>query len=193
MCWGAGCSLSRAEGFSWSCGLDVLYGGPGIRKLTFWYKKNITLFQLYRYRTFFPIFVHQNPGSSVLSLKCWIRNRTQWIRIRNTVNFLFCNRRVLDPETMSPIQAQFFALAQKKLISALWKKYSTISKKPGSSASGMPRRRSGMVRLPDTGLELWNWNRTAVYFGMPRRCSAGWWGYPELGSSCGFQKKKNCH
>jgi hypothetical protein len=43
-----------------------------------------------------------------------------------------------------------------KLISALWKKYSTISKKPGSSASGMPRRRSGMVRLPDTGLELWN-------------------------------------
>jgi len=31
------------------------------------------------------IFGHQNPGSGlVLRLKCWIRIRTQWIRIQNT-------------------------------------------------------------------------------------------------------------
>ncbi len=40
---------------------------------------------------FFLIFGHQNPGSgSVFSLKCWIRIRTHWIRIRNTGFFTPC-------------------------------------------------------------------------------------------------------
>ncbi len=37
ICWSAGCSLLRAEGFS--CSLGILYGGLGIRKLQFLIKK----------------------------------------------------------------------------------------------------------------------------------------------------------
>ncbi len=53
--WSAGCSLLRAEGFF--CSLDGLYGGLGIGECNCW---------------------------SVFSLKCWIRIRIKWIRIRNT-------------------------------------------------------------------------------------------------------------
>ncbi len=62
--WSAGCSLMRDEGFS--CSLDVLYGGPGISKLQFFYQKMIYFIQPY----FFQIFGHQTqdldpvPGSN---------------------------------------------------------------------------------------------------------------------------------
>ncbi len=52
-------SLLRAEGFS--CSLEVLYGGLGISKVQ-----------------------SESGYRSVFSLKCWIRIRTLWIRIRNT-------------------------------------------------------------------------------------------------------------
>ncbi len=75
----AGRSLLKAEGFSRT--VDVLYGGLGLSKLQFLIKKESDLFSC----TFPPSFCHQNPGSRlVFSLKCWIRVRTQWIRIRNT-------------------------------------------------------------------------------------------------------------
>ncbi len=83
------CSLLRAEGFP--CSLKVLF----VCLL-----KKISIFSAVN---FFPIFGHQSPGSgldpdpdsdrysaknagsgSVFSLKCRIRTRTQWIRIRNT-------------------------------------------------------------------------------------------------------------
>ncbi len=57
MFWSAGYSLLRTKGFS--CSLDVLYGGLGISELQFLIKKY---------------------------LKCWIRIRTQWIRILNTAS-----------------------------------------------------------------------------------------------------------
>jgi len=65
----------RAEGFS--CSLDVLYGCLGISILQFLIKIiSSFLFQLE---------IFSNPGSrSVFSAKCWIRNRTQLIRFRNT-------------------------------------------------------------------------------------------------------------
>ncbi len=71
MFWSAGWSLLRAECFF--CSLDVLYGGLGF-------------FSNFGCK-YFSIFGHQNPGSgsgSVFSLKCWIRIRIKWIRIRNT-------------------------------------------------------------------------------------------------------------
>ncbi len=77
MFWSAGCSFWRAEGFS--CSLNVLYGGLGISELQILIKK-IEIFFVY----FFSVFGHRNPGSGlVFSLKCWIRIRIQWIRIRN--------------------------------------------------------------------------------------------------------------
>jgi hypothetical protein len=41
----AGCCLLRVEDFS--CSFDVLYGGPGIRKMQFFIKKILHFFQLY--------------------------------------------------------------------------------------------------------------------------------------------------
>ncbi len=67
----AGCFLLRAEVFF--CNLDVLYGGLGIGTFKFF-------FQLY----LFLIFGHKKPGSKLIfSVKCWIRIRIKWIRIRN--------------------------------------------------------------------------------------------------------------
>ncbi len=54
--WSARCSPSRDEDFS--CSLNVLYGGLGIRKLQFCYKKMWIFFSC----KFFPIFGHPNPG-----------------------------------------------------------------------------------------------------------------------------------
>jgi len=80
MFWSAGCFLSRCEGFS--CSLNVLYGALGMSNSNFW-SKNIKFCLSFE---FFFIFGHQNRGSgsvSAFSPKCWIRIRTQWIRIRN--------------------------------------------------------------------------------------------------------------
>ncbi len=77
MFWSAECSLLWDECFS--CSLDVLYGGLGIRKLQF-FIKNISHFFSCK---FCFHFWSSKPGSgSAFSLKCWIRN--QWIRILNT-------------------------------------------------------------------------------------------------------------
>ncbi len=75
MFWSAGCSLLRAEGFF--CSLEVLSGGLRDRYLncSFWSKDFIFIFYGCK---FFPIFIHQNPGSgfgSVFSLKRCIRIR----------------------------------------------------------------------------------------------------------------------
>ncbi len=64
----AGRSLLITEGFS--CSLDVLYGGQGIRKLKILSKKIVNL--LFGWN-FFPVFDHQKHGSGsglVFSLKC---------------------------------------------------------------------------------------------------------------------------
>ncbi len=43
----------------------------------------------------FPVFGHQNPGPGyIFSLKCWLRIRNQWIRIRNTEDQYTQQRRV---------------------------------------------------------------------------------------------------
>ncbi len=57
MFWSSGCSFLRAEGFF--CSLDVLYWGLGIGKWQFFYLKKIIFWSC----KFFPIFVHQSPGS----------------------------------------------------------------------------------------------------------------------------------
>ncbi len=145
-------------------------------------------------------------SGSVFSLKCWIqiRIRTQWIRIRNTIIFHVATKGYWALKKMSLIQTQFFAIVQGwslpcgrstrpsrrspgprpqecRVDAPGWWGYPT----PGSSCGTETEKlfslecrvdRSGRVRLPDTGLELWNWNKTAVYFGMPRRRSAEWWG-----------------
>ncbi len=54
--WSAGRSILRAEYFS--CGLDVLYGGPRISKLHFLIKKKII-----NKKFSFLFFGHRNPGS----------------------------------------------------------------------------------------------------------------------------------
>ncbi len=85
MLWSAGCSLLRVEGFS--CSLDVLYGGLRIRlgKIAIFDQKISK--QFFRCNFFKFLIKLKNTGSgspSVFSLKCWLRIRTQWIRIRNT-------------------------------------------------------------------------------------------------------------
>jgi hypothetical protein len=58
----AGCPLLRAEGFS--CSLDVLYGGIGIRQLQFLIKlKKLSNFCFSS--KFFSIFGHKTPGSGL--------------------------------------------------------------------------------------------------------------------------------
>jgi hypothetical protein len=61
--WSAGCSVLRAEGFS--CSLDVLNGGLGIRKLQFWFKKEkkIKKFQLYFFQFFIIKTLDMDPYS----------------------------------------------------------------------------------------------------------------------------------
>ncbi len=71
--WSAGCSLLRADGFSWS--LEVLYGGLGISKMQYLIQKISIFFSC----KFVPILGHKNPGFgldldgySLISLKCWL-------------------------------------------------------------------------------------------------------------------------
>ena len=72
MFWSAGCSLLRAEGFFSTRNLDVLYVGLETGKLygSFLSEKNF-------------VFCFGSGSGSVFSLKCWIRIRIKWIRIRN--------------------------------------------------------------------------------------------------------------
>ncbi len=72
MFWSAGCSLLRDEGFF--CNLDVLYRGLVNRNC---WSKRYHFFRWSKSRT-------RIRSGSVLSLKCWIRIRNKWIRIRNT-------------------------------------------------------------------------------------------------------------
>ncbi len=70
----------RAEGFS--CTSDVLYSGQGIStvpKLQFDQK----ISKLFVTKFFSKFWSSNTRSGSVFSLKCWIRNRTQRIRIRN--------------------------------------------------------------------------------------------------------------
>ncbi len=75
-----GWPLLRAEGFF--CNMDVLYGGLGIGKLQFLIKKNLTFFSAVNLFQFLVIKAGSGSGL-VLSLKCWIRIRMKWMRIRN--------------------------------------------------------------------------------------------------------------
>ncbi len=82
MFWSVGWPLLRAEGLF--CNLDVLYGGLGIGKLQFLIKK----FKFFSSCNFLFNFWSLKPwlriGSGLLfSLKCWIRIRMKWMRIRN--------------------------------------------------------------------------------------------------------------
>ncbi len=82
-CFDVGWPLLRAEGFF--CNLDVLYGGQGIGKLQFLIKK-IFFFSAVNFFNFWSIkpCIRIGSGSGlVLSLKCWIRIRMKWMRIRN--------------------------------------------------------------------------------------------------------------
>ncbi len=72
------CSLLRAEGF---CILEILYGGLGIGKMLF---KSIIFWSSK------PCVRIGSGSGSVFSLKCLIRNRIKWIRIRNTGSELTC-------------------------------------------------------------------------------------------------------
>ncbi len=74
MFWSAGCSLLRAEGFSYS--FDVLYEGRGISKLQYFIKKIYKIF------------------SAVNFLNFW--SWKPWIRIRIGIQ-----RKMPDPESMS--------------------------------------------------------------------------------------------
>ncbi len=78
----AGCSLLRAAGFS--CSLDVLFGGLGIRKIVVFDTKKLNFFPSCK---FFSIWVIKPKDPDRYSrLKCWIRILIKWIRIRNTAD-----------------------------------------------------------------------------------------------------------
>ncbi len=80
MFWSAWCSLLRAEGFF--CSLDVLYGSLEIGELQFCSKKYLIVFSAINcWSSKSWIWIRSRPGS-VFSLKCWIRIRIKWIRIR---------------------------------------------------------------------------------------------------------------
>ncbi len=81
MFWSVGWPLLRAEDFF--CNLDVLYGGLGIGKLQFLIKiKNKKNFSAVIFLKFLVINA-LDPDWYVFSLKCWIRIRMKWMRIRN--------------------------------------------------------------------------------------------------------------
>jgi hypothetical protein len=75
MFWSVGWPLFRAEGFFYN--LDILYGGVGIGKLQFLI---IIFFNFWSLKPWIRI----GSGSGlVFILRCWIRIRMKWIRIRN--------------------------------------------------------------------------------------------------------------
>ncbi len=83
MFWSAGCSLSRADGFSLS--LDILYGGIGIRRLDFWSKKDWKKnFQLCFFLQFLVMkTMDTDPDSDLLEMPdpYSMNPENQWIRI----------------------------------------------------------------------------------------------------------------
>ncbi len=82
MFWSAGCSLWRVKGFF--CSLDVIYGGQRTCKLQFLIFLKSNFFPTCK---FVSVFWSSKPWILiVIQHKCWIRIRTQWIRIRNTDN-----------------------------------------------------------------------------------------------------------
>ncbi len=79
-----GWTLLRAEGLF--CNLDVLYWGLGIDKLKFLIQKKFIFFFSCNFSNFWSLKPRIRIGSgsgSVFSLKCWIRIRMKWMRIRN--------------------------------------------------------------------------------------------------------------
>jgi hypothetical protein len=86
MFWSAGCSLLWPESFFSS--LEILYEGLGIGKLCFLMKKNSIFLSE---QNFFQPWIRIGSGW-VFSLKCWMRIRIKWTRIRNTENTYTCHQ-----------------------------------------------------------------------------------------------------
>ncbi len=77
--------MASFEIWSFFCNLDVLYGGLGKVNCNFWSKKNDKNFSaVILFINFWSLKPWIRIGSeSVFSLKCWIRIRMKWMRIRN--------------------------------------------------------------------------------------------------------------
>ncbi len=92
MFWSAGCSLLRAEGLF--CSVDFLYAGLGIGK-------NVVFDPTFFFSAvnIFYILVIKPPDLDwyLFSLKCWIRIRFKWIRIRNTDILGMCAKIIIHP------------------------------------------------------------------------------------------------